>query len=258
MYTIEEKYFDTISSLSKNYFLYNLMKRADKMNKFSSSEEYKESISESDSSSLKFFNKYEHLPIVVLIGGVAKSGKSTFINYCKNYISGVYEESTIDPCKDVVSYMNKLESEYHSCGNLEYEIKEKTDKYRTLLSKMKELWCDIDDGPNEITCGEIRWILENGEHPAIIFINVREPKQIEHLKNKISNDLRCIVLTLAVVKYSEEQFSNESDNITLDYNYDTYIQNEDDLTNLDNCAREFCLSIIDTNNFIRNMELDIT
>ena len=187
-------------------------------------------------------------PLVVLIGGVAGSGKSSFINFCRDHMAGVFEESTVDCCRVIASYMSELEGP----DNVVFQsaISQKTEGYRTLLSKLKKIWCEFDDGPNTITIQSIKCIWENEPSASVVFVNVREPSQIEHLKKRIECEMDAVVLTLAVLRNGPDESMNESDQHTLEYAYDLWIKNSMCLEDLEIAAIHFCNSIDLTNKSI--------
>ena len=194
----------------------------------------------------------DNFPIVMLIGGVGGSGKSTFIDFCKKHMYGVYEESTIDCCKQVVGFMSELETSVSNFSSLENEIIYKSDKYRTLLSVLKDIWCKTDDGPNNIAISMIktRFQLAN---TSVVFLNVREPEQIEHLKAKLEEDCGAVVITVAVIRNNPKDYTNESDRKTLEYQYDLYIVNEGSIDVLEYQALNFCRAIEDANYKLKDL-----
>ena len=194
-------------------------------------------------------------PLIVLIGGVAGSGKSSFINFCKKHMSGVFEESTIDCCKAVAAYMSGLESS----DNVVFQsaIENKTEDYRTLLSHLKQIWCEFDDGPNTIVLRSIKSLLTDDSSASIVFVNVREPEQISHLKQRIESELDAIVLTLAVVRHDPDESMNDSDQHTLEYPYDIWIKNSMCLEDLDFVASQFCLAVNNTNEVVNRLYDDL-
>ncbi len=192
-----------------------------------------------------------YFPLVVLIGGVEGSGKSSFITYCKNHMPGVLEQSTIDCCKELVEHMASMESAYY--GDSLYEsIKNKDERYRTLLSHLKSLWCEIDDGPNSIVCDVANNVFNRAVTP-ILFINVREPEQIEHLKHRIEDECNVTVITLAVLRNDPTDAMNDSDKHTLEYDYDIWIKNSMTLVELEFAALQLCLSVENSNRVVHQL-----
>ena len=127
-------------------------------------------------------------------------------------------------------------------------IEAKDDRYRTLLNDLKRIWCEADDGPNTIACNTVNWIINTKKPASIIFMNVREPGQIAHLKRRLIQECNVLVLTLAVLRNDVSDTMNSGDAHTLDYNYDIYIKNSRDLEYLDTMAFQFCRSIARADN----------
>lgn len=243
MNRIPQQDFEHLSNLIKHYLLLNFEYR-------SMLYSLENKIKDLDLISIK--NNY---PIVVLIGGPGGSGKSTFINFCQKYMNGVYEESTIDACKDVLDYIITKEP-LNSDGSNDLQLSKyyKSDMYRTFLSKLKNLWCEIDDGPNSIVVTRIEEIIERGEiESSLIFVNVREPDQIKHLKELLEKELNAVVVTLAIIRVPPESFENISDRTTLDYKYDIYVKNDAEIEKLEEIAKLFCISVKDTNFIIDDL-----
>ena len=196
-------------------------------------------------------------PLVVLIGGTATSGKSTFISYVQEIVGAniCKEFSTIDPVKEIVRRMFELEQSaiYRSLGlnnpvavvkgnpeasPMMREINDKTDKYRSLLHDIKMLWCDIDDGPNIITfCNVQAFFKKSG---VVAFVNVREPEQITHIietLRKSKPDWK--VITLNIVRDDVQSFSNQGDQDTNKFDYDITLKNNGTLEDLHKYASAF-------------------
>lgn len=253
MYAIKDYDFKYLSEIVKNYFILNFMKRCDKCYQYPL-----------NPSGVQInHNRDSNLPLVFLIGGVGGSGKSSFIDLCKKHMINVHEESTIDPCKQVVKYMAELEEKsYHNIGvvSLDRDIENKTDSYRSLLHDLKVAWCAADDGPNAITTSIVRNRLFAETPATAIFINIREPDQFIHLREKLQDEISAIVLTMCVNRpgVASDAFINEGDRTTMDFDYDLYISNEKDLSGLEVIAEQFCLTVEDTNEKIISLYEEIT
>lgn len=198
----------------------------------------------------------EHFPFIILIGGHGGAGKSTFIHFCSQYLTGVFEESTIDCCKDVVKFMADYEAKHNRVSTLRQDIQCKSDKYRTLLNVLKAAWCDIDDGPNRLVLNTIQNCIDTDD-PSIIFVNVREPEQITHLKNLIEDTIDGVVMTLAVTRPDNTaEWTNEGDVTTMNYDYDIYINNATNLDQFQVVAEHFCDAVIDAFRQLKNLLYD--
>lgn len=248
MFEIKETYFPHMSEIIKNYLVMNWYHKT--FTTLNQEYDIHPDVYVSD-------NDEPNFPLVILIGGVGGSGKSTFIQYCKNHMDGVFEESTIDCCKQVVNYMAHMESICKKGSLLQSEINIKSDQYRTLLNRLKSAWCEIDDGPNELVIHRVRNLMSSDENPSVIFINVREPEQIDHLKAKLEDEASCVVLTLAVTRNESDMFTNQADRTTLDYDYDMYVNNTSDLETLEEVAVQFCIAVRTTNREIQKLYMSM-
>lgn len=240
MYNINDKYADNISKVIKHYLLANY-------NRLGSDD--------SDtltSYTLHSYKEYanvpiENLPIVVLIGGTGGSGKSSFIEFCIQNNSNIYEESTIDCCKEVADFMY---SKFYVADsqeeiNFRRAIIEKSDEYRALLHDLKMAWCKFDDGPNNVVLNQVENRI-NEDSAFLVFINVREPNQIEHLKSTLQDKYRYIPITMKVYRDTVKDWSNEGDATTENYEYDIVIDNSGSLLHLENEADKFCVAVAQT------------
>lgn len=244
MKRIDSLYYRNVAEIFKNYFLIDFQTRMINTGRASFS------VQDLSPFTLRPSNNY--LPLVILVGGVQGSGKSSFIDLCKKHMDGVHELSSIDCVKDLVNYMIKLEESTGtvSTSPLRSHVEPKDDTYRTLLSDLKKIWCDADDGPNHIVCNLVDSLIDAESFTSMMFINVREPEQIDHLKNLLESNSEVVVLTLAVLRNDPTDAMNESDQHTLDYNYDIYIKNSMSLSELEYLATEFCLSVETTNSMV--------
>lgn len=247
MRKINSLYFYNISNIYKNHLELDFKSRMMNADRVSFTEE--------ELSPFFIGSNENTFPLVVLIGGVAGSGKSSFISFCKKHMSGVFEESTIDCCRSVADYMAGLEDP----DNVIFQsaISQKTEDYRTLLSKLKQIWCEFDDGPNTITLQSLKCIWANEPSVSAIFVNVREPEQIEQLKKRIESELDAVVLTLAVLRNDPEDSMNSSDQHTLEYAYDIWIKNSMCLEELEFMAVQFCLAVENTSRVVNCLYDDL-
>lgn len=152
---------------------------------------------------------------VYIINGVAKSGKDEFVKiFAENlklyedkssYISNL---STIDPVKSIFKQMG-----WNG---------EKDDKSRKVLSQIKKIWTDYNDGIFKQMCDNIDFRFRmNGVDINIVFIHCREPKEIRKFKKKYGELCETILIT----RDSVEIPNNTSDQSVFNMEYDNYIEN---------------------------------
>jgi len=160
----------------------------------------------------------------IIINGVARSGKDTFVQFCQDVIPHrhVYNLSTIAPIKELVSHI--IESD------------DKNDKYRKLLSDVKLSLTEYNDYPyNWIIHQMNNKIQSNINGFTIFFIHCREPKEIEKFKTRLVN---CS--TLLITKPGISVPNNMADQNVERYVYDYIINNDKSLIDLKNQAALFC------------------
>ena len=157
---------------------------------------------------------------VIVINGMGGSGKSTFISLCHEIDPRVIETSTVDFVKEIA-----LQAGWDG---------EKDQKSRRLLSDIKDAFERYDDVPNK----KIDEFIQS--HPDnIIFVNAREPHNIQYYKNKY-NALTIIVTNPHVTPIT----SNHADAGVYDYIYDLYIENSGDLNLLKETAKFFLDNVL--------------
>jgi len=164
---------------------------------------------------------------VILVNGCATAGKDTFINYCKD-ILGVraHSISSIDFVKKIAFY----------CG----WNGEKTPKDRKFLSDMKDLlteWRDVPLKELEYEKGLWEDVLasEGVIDDCALFICVREPKELEKLKDVFS----ATTIFVSRKEAEEKETSNHADEEVFDYTYDYWILNDGTIDELKETAEFF-------------------
>lgn len=160
---------------------------------------------------------------VFILNGQAESGKNYFAEYTKD-ISHFRSQhiSTVDPIKEFLK---------------KYGVKEKTNQSRVLMSNIKNLLDDYDDLTNkqaiEYTTDSINL--------DFIFIDCREPWNIDYLKNELSEIYgRNNVKTILMIRPSHNITDCEKDDFEFvsNYNYD-YVFECNNLREIKICADGF-------------------
>lgn len=164
---------------------------------------------------------------VVIINGLPRSGKDTFVGACTiAYRPGiVYNVSTVDFVKDVARF----------CG---WEGK-KEPKDRKFLSDLKDILTEWNEIPMLKVKERLREIEERADlleiKEPVVFIMCREPKEIEKLKNEFN--ATTVFIQRDAVEGIEQ--SNHADADVFDYNYDITIHNNGNLSALNRIAESF-------------------
>ena len=184
---------------------------------------------------------------VYIINGAPGSGKSTF---CQKVIDIVgknwgYELSTVDLVKEIATDLG-----WNG---------EKTLKNRKFLSDLKDLLTEWNDIPFKHTTKHVRIIKEHFDNfnldsdEAAIFINCREPEEIERLKQA----LNAKTILIRRDKAENGSVSNHADANVLNYKYDIEIRNNGDLRELAYLALDFVEKEELHFDFYKNLEIDI-
>ena len=152
---------------------------------------------------------------IIVISGSGGMGKSTFVSLCNQFNDKVVEVSTVDEVKRIGI----------KCG----WDGTKTERNRAFLSDLKDLLEKWNNVPNK----KIDEYIEN--HPEeIIFINAREPHNIQYYKDKYN-----AITVLVVNDHVKQVTSNHADLGVYDFAYDYIIENNGDLEQLKESAETF-------------------
>ncbi len=158
---------------------------------------------------------------IVIINGTGGSGKDTFVSYCSKYCN-VFNFSSIDKIKEIATLMGWKGG--------------KTEKDRKFLADLKALATDYSDLPYNSIVQAINEFLDNDSD--IMFIHIREPKEIERIVSKFN------AKTLLIKRKNYELIkSNQSDANVGNYDYDYIIEN-DTLEKLEESAKLFIKKIL--------------
>ena len=174
-----------------------------------------------------YLNMESNLKIVV-VNGMPRSGKTTFENFCKDYL-GPYCEiiSTIDIIKEMARV-----------GGWNGE---KDPKSRKLLSDLKDLWTNYNDlSFNTIKKHINIWEeeLKNfhvDNQPHVLFVDSREPEEIARFKY----ELGAITVLVRRPEVENVEQSNHADANVLNFKYDYYILNQATTEELKSAAIDF-------------------
>ena len=146
---------------------------------------------------------------ILIVNGMARSGKDTFAEYLGD-ITSVKKYSSIDRVKAIARL----------CG----WRGDKTEKDRKFLSDLKVLTSEYSDMPFKDITDMVRTFNNPANHSKVLIIDIREPQEIERAKRDfgaktvlIKND-RVEMIT-----------SNMADAGVFDYEYDYVIENNGSL-----------------------------
>lgn len=163
--------------------------------------------------------KYE----VVILNSKGGAGKDTFFGFC---------ESILGDCAAHISTVDLVKEVAESIG----WDGTKTMENRRRLSMLKDIMTAWGDGPFKDVCSMVNQIkyewLNGGEEFGIIFIDCREPHEIERLVKELG------AKTLLITRDNlPATYGNHADDEVFDYTYDYIIENNGSLTELRDSAR---------------------
>ena len=178
-------------------------------------------------------NNLKHNKTVVILNGSGRSGKDTFAEEVGKLLPS-HKVSSIDFVKQLYS---GLDNE---------AIVKKTESYRKLLSQTKANLIEFD--PMffaKLMEQEVEKFLQSQD--KILFVDIREPEEIEKFKTVLSKQ-EVEFFTVLVKRENIAQISsNSSDANVYNYPYDFIIENNSDIESLKDCAR--CL-VVSTGYFV--------
>jgi len=161
--------------------------------------------------------------VIVLLNGIAKSGKDEFIKQFE-LISPfkVHNISTIDQVKNIAKTFFGWDGS-------------KDEKSRKFLAELKQLWIDYNNGPFECVVKKIEEIENISKDENIIFIHCREKLEI----NKFKDYYKGYVFVTLLVERDVPTPENVADLQVFDYKYDYTIENNGNISQLKKKAKEF-------------------
>lgn len=173
---------------------------------------------------------------IFVVNGYPGSGKTTFENYVEDFAK---KEGYYTLILSTVTFVKKIATEIGWDGT-------KTPKNRKFLSDLKNLlaeWGDIPflDVKSSIRCWKAEMESYNiNTDKLIVFIDCREPKEIERLCKELGAESIFIVNYLA----SSGEFSNDADAKVANYTYDYKINNNGFLADLLVTAADFVKDVV--------------
>ena len=178
---------------------------------------------------------------VIVVNGYPRSGKDTFVNFCKNKLGAFgISVSTVD-------FVKYLAAQSGWDGS-------KTPKNRKFLSDLKDLLTEWNDVPWK----KVEEVFESikiecfqyglRDNDFFLFIHSREPKEIERFQKEYG--ARTVLIDREEI---EGKQSNHSDAEVMNFNYDYIINNDGTLEELEMKAITFIESVRLTNKNKENL-----
>lgn len=163
---------------------------------------------------------------IFILNGIHSSGKDTFIKYIN--------ECGIDAVH--YSYVDFTRSMLDQAG---FPVNNKTDEMRTLLCEVNNSIEKFNDYPFIDCCNISNDFNNDFLEGEWLFIDCREPFEIERLKNAIK------AKTVFIVSDKHITATNEADKAVMnDYTYDYYINNIGTLEDFKINTRKFVNNIL--------------
>lgn len=167
---------------------------------------------------------------VIIINGAPQSGKDTFANlageYCDlNEIANVFNLSSVEPIKDMLEAFGW--------------DGEKTDDVRNIISNIKKIWISAQNGPTMFLMHNIlQFHMAHTGEDNIIFCHVREPEEIDKIKNAIAgmDTMGIDIMTMFIIRNNgtnENACDSDNPKLISKYSYDKIIYNNEDLAKYD-------------------------
>lgn len=159
---------------------------------------------------------------VIIVNGPPRSGKSTFVNFCKESDADVYNFSTIDGVKEKAKLLG-----WDGV---------KDEPGRRFLSDLKDALTLYCDGPFQEIAAKLKAI---DNENALCFIHCREPKEIQRFVDEYNAKTLFIRRAAA-----DDIVSNHADAQVYDFDYDFVYSNDGSLEKLARDAISFANWII--------------
>lgn len=195
------------------------------------------------------------MPIVIILNGIATTGKDTFIELMNKYWEHDFKIahiSAIDPVRNAAKALLDAVDQYedHLVNHMSAQdvIVTKDDHYRQLLFKVKAAWEEHDFGATAYSAGKIAHLIElsNDTDPdtfgcGAIVIDVRETEMIDRLADTL-RDAGVIALKMLITsdRVKKEDWTNGAETgVCLDSSYYDLVVRNDDLDELEKIAEAF-------------------
>ena len=164
---------------------------------------------------------------IVIINGMARCGKDTFMEMCSKIVP-IRAYSTIDYFKKVAKEQFKWDEE-------------KNEKGRKLLSDLKIAAINYNNLPVNMFCEYYDNLIANNSDVKILFCVCRDIVDIEQIKNTYSNITKTLLIENNRVPHIS---TNEGDNNVYNFEYDYIVENNGTLEELEEAAKSFVEEIL--------------
>lgn len=182
------------------------------------------------------YKKLKEKKQVIIINGMAQSGKSTFVELFQKHYKAI-NFSSVDKVKEIAKTAGWSGS--------------KTEKDRKFLSDMKKLLTEYNDLP--FSTMQVKYNEFLSDESEFLFLHIREPEEIKRAKKEFN--AKTLLIKNNRVKNID---SNDSDKNVENYHYDYTILNNGSLNDLEEKADEFGRILNSSINFknIKNYSME--
>lgn len=174
---------------------------------------------------------------IFIINGSGGVGKDTFCRMVEESLplfADKFDGVRIMPVK-TISSVDQIKEIAEFVG---WNAKFKTEKDRKFLSDLKDLCSEYSDFSFNYMAIQVESFRESNRY--VLFIHIREPKEIERAKQAFN--AKTILIKRDNVKHIT---SNKADREVFDYDYDIVINNNGSKAELLDVAKEFCEDLLD-------------
>lgn len=164
---------------------------------------------------------------VVIINGPGRSGKDTFIEYCKEISTPqVYNFSSIDQIVEVSKTLGW--------------DGEKTEAVRKFWHDLKIASSEFNNGPTKYLISRVQAV----EPGSLVFLHIREPEEIQKFQTALQESgEECRLIKIHFERDNAFVGENGADNRTREVDYDYYFENNGSLEELRSKALNFLQTI---------------
>jgi len=164
---------------------------------------------------------------IIVVNGVSRSGKDTFIDFLRTEVPVLIEHSTIKTVSQSL------------CDYSMLDYRKKGMKERKFLASVKQAWIEYNDGPFQEVVSrknslERDYKFQNNIDRILLVVQVREPEEIKKLSNFFDTDMWSVL-----VKRIGAKFQHITDEFVEDWDYDFIIHNYGPLKDMEKHVNNF-------------------
>jgi len=164
---------------------------------------------------------------VIVINGVSRSGKDTFIDFLRTKVYVLVKHSTIDVVLGALT------------NSIMMDHKKKGREEREFLATVKQAWIMYNDGPFKQVVDiaddiERTFKFQNNVDRVLLVVQVREPDEIQKLSSYFGVDFHSVL-----VRRKDTNPQHPTDVTVEEWDYDYIVFNDGTLEQLEVNAQKF-------------------